>query len=134
MKSQGDDDVPFFSAQADAPPHFRPRLHRPDHRRLLPRGPKDDAVQSSAQSSADTPQSTIDGVAQSTIDELIELYPEMTEMPRERLVAAFSEYAAKVGMTTEDYLQVVIRETRENDEAMRRAVEEATGNAPAQSR
>ena len=99
-----------------------------------PAAPKDDAVQSSAQSSADTPQSTIDGVAQSTIDELIELYPEMTEMPRERLVAAFSEYAAKVGMTTEDYLQAVIRETRENDEAMRRAVEEATGNAPAQSR
>ncbi len=99
-----------------------------------PLTPKDDAVQSSAQSSADTPQSTIDGVAQSTIDELIELYPEMTEMPRERLVAAFSEYAAKVGMTTEDYLQAVIRETRENDEAMRRAVEEATGNAPAQSR
>ncbi|MCI7512805.1 hypothetical protein, partial [Schaalia hyovaginalis] len=38
-----------------------------------PAAPKDDAVQSSAQSSADTPQSTIDGVAQSTIDELIEL-------------------------------------------------------------
>lgn len=100
-----------------------------------PVAPEDEAVQSSAQSSAeDTAQSTIDGVAQSTIDELIELYPEMAEMPRERLVAAFSEYAAKVGMTTEDYLQAVIRETRENDEAMRRAVEEATGNAPAQSR
>ena len=98
-----------------------------------PAAPKDDAVQSSAQSSADTPQSTIDGVAQSTIDELIELYPEMTEMPRERLVTAFSEYAAKVGMTTEDYLQAVIRETRENDEAMRRAVEEATGEASVQS-
>lgn len=99
-----------------------------------PLTPKDDAVQSSAQSSAeDTAQSTIDGVTQSTIDELIELYPEMAEMPRERLVTAFSDYAAKVGMTTEDYLQNVIRETRENDEAMQRAVEGATGDAPAQS-
>lgn len=99
-----------------------------------PVAPEDNAVQSSPQSSpVDTAQSTIDGVAQSTIDELIELYPEMVEMPRERLVTAFSEYAAKVGMTTEDYLQNVIRETRENDEAMRRAVEGATGDAPAQS-
>ncbi|MCF2710514.1 hypothetical protein [Schaalia hyovaginalis] len=99
-----------------------------------PAAPKDDAVQSSAQSSAeDTAQITIDGVPQSTIDELIKLYPEIEQVPQDEVIAELSEQATEAGMTIEDYLQAVIRETRENDEAMRRAVEEATGNAPAQS-
>lgn len=99
-----------------------------------PAAPKDDAVQSSAQSSADTPQSTIDGVAQSTIDELIELYPEMANIPRDELVKEFIGNAGDSEVSAEERMRAFIEETRENDEAMRRAVEEATGDAPAQSR
>lgn len=99
-----------------------------------PAAPKDDAVQSSAQSSAeDTAQITIDGVPQSTIDELLKLYPEIEQVPQDEVIAELSEQATEAGMTIEDYLQAVIRETRENDEAMRRAVEEATGEASVQS-
>lgn len=98
-----------------------------------PAAPKDDAVQSSAQSSADTPQSTIDGVAQSTIDELIELYPEMANIPRDELVKEFIGNAGDSEVSAEERMRAFIEETRENDQAMRRAVEEATGGAPAQS-
>ncbi|MCI6411286.1 hypothetical protein [Schaalia hyovaginalis] len=99
-----------------------------------PAAPKDDAVQSSAQSSADTPQSTIDGVAQSTIDELIELYPEMANIPRDELVKEFIGNAGDSEVSAEERMRAFIEETRENDEAMRRAVEEATDESPVQSR
>lgn len=56
--------------------------------------------------------------------ELIELYPELKDMPREALLRDLSQESNKSGYTSDEYLEKFIKETRLNDEAMRRATGE----------
>lgn len=108
-----------------------------------PLTPKDDAVQSSAE---DTDQSAsqigncriipLSGVSPDTLEEFCELFPETKTVPNDVLLEELTkevEYAETMGMTPEEYFRNAIEAYRMNDEAMRRAVEEATGDAPAQS-
>lgn len=112
-----------------------------------PAAPEEDAVQSSAQSSAeDTDQSAsqigncriipLSGVSPDTLEEFCELFPETKTVPNDVLLEELTEEvedAETMGMTPEEYFRNAIEAVRMNDEAMRRAVEGATGDAPAQS-
>lgn len=112
-----------------------------------PAAPKDDAVQSSAQSSAeDTDQSAsqigncriipLSGVNPDTLEEFCELFPQLKTIPNDVLLEELTkevEYAETMGITPEEFFRHAIEAVRRNDEAMRRATEEASGEAPVQS-